>query len=174
MWNSACANGQVSRTPQQWGDLVRAAFPGYTGARPWMQLWHGTADDTLRYPNFTEEIKQWTNVHGLSHTPALTDSPQANWTRTRYGGSGTMTQVEAISIAGGPHNVLSSGMAARVIAFFGLDTAGPSSSPSSPPASPSPIPAVRPSTAGRWSSPSPVDRRSLPAGTLRTRRPAGR
>ncbi len=34
-----------------------------------MQLWHGTADDTLHYPNFGEEIKQWTNVLGVSQTP---------------------------------------------------------------------------------------------------------
>jgi acetylxylan esterase len=138
MWNSQCANGQITRTPQQWGDLVRGAFPGYTGARPRMQLWHGTADDTLRYPNFNEEIKQWTNVLGVSQTPASTDSPQASWTRTRYGGSGTMAPVEAISIANGPHNILSSGMAARAIAFFGLDTGGPTSGPPSSPSSPPP------------------------------------
>lgn len=53
-WNSACANGTVDRTPQAWGDLVRAAYPGYSGARPRMQIWHGTEDSTLRYPNFNE------------------------------------------------------------------------------------------------------------------------
>ena len=87
-WNSACANGQISRTPQQWGDLVRAAYPGYSGTRPRMQIWHGTEDATLRYPNFQEQIKQWTNVHGLSQTPSLTDQPQAGYTRTRYGATG--------------------------------------------------------------------------------------
>ena len=37
----------------------------------------GTAptDTTLRYPNFGEEIKQWTNVLGVSQTPVLTDTP---------------------------------------------------------------------------------------------------
>src|SRR3954447_25285349 len=34
MWNSACSGGQISKTPQAWGDLVRAAYPGYTGRRP--------------------------------------------------------------------------------------------------------------------------------------------
>jgi acetylxylan esterase len=153
MWNSQCANGQIIRTPQQWGDAVRAAFPGYTGARPRMQLWHGTADDTLRYPNFGEEIKQWTNVLGVSQTPTVTDSPQSGWTRTRYGGSGNQASVEAISILNGPHNILMSGMAARAITFFGLDTTAPSSGPpsqspsspppdTSPPASSSPPPTV--------------------------------
>jgi poly(hydroxyalkanoate) depolymerase family esterase len=134
MWNTTCANGQLIRTPQEWGNLVRGAFPGYTGARPRMQIWHGTADDTLRYPNFGEQIKQWTNVHGLSQTPSFTDSPQPNWTRTRYGGTGTMAPVEAISIQGGPHNILMNGMAARVIQFLGLDQGGNQQDPPAAPA----------------------------------------
>ncbi|MFI7275990.1 PHB depolymerase family esterase [Streptomyces sp. NPDC049879] len=120
-WNSACANGQVTRTPQQWGDLVRAAYPGYNGPRPRMQVWHGTTDTTLRYPNFAEEIKQWTNVHGVSQTPSLTDSPQPSWTRTRYGGTGDQAPVEAISVNGVGHSLPTGGMAARAITFFGLD-----------------------------------------------------
>ena len=49
-WNSECANGRSSRTAQQWGDLVRGAYPGYTGARPRMQIWHGTEDDHAALP----------------------------------------------------------------------------------------------------------------------------
>ncbi|MEV7870869.1 PHB depolymerase family esterase [Streptomyces sp. NPDC088124] len=123
-WNSACANGTVSRTPAAWGDLVRAAHPGYSGPRPRMQLWHGTEDAILRYPNFGEEIKQWTNVHGLSQTPATTDSPQSGWTRTRYGSSGGQAAVEAISLQGVGHSLPAGGMAARAITFFGLDSGG--------------------------------------------------
>jgi poly(hydroxyalkanoate) depolymerase family esterase len=136
-WNSQCANGQVVRTPQEWGTLVRNAFPGYTGARPRMQIWHGTGDTTLRYPNFTEQVKQWTNVHGLSQTPSSTDSPQSGWTRTRYGGTGTTAPVEAISLGGVGHNVPTSGMAAMVIAFFGLNTGeAPPPPPPPPPGGP--------------------------------------
>jgi acetylxylan esterase len=154
LWNSQCANGQVTKTPQQWGDLVRGAFPGYSGPRPRMQLWHGTADETLRYPNFGEEIKQWTNVLGVSQTPSLTDSPQSGWTRTRYGGTGTMAPVEAISVQNGSHNILTSGMAARAIAFFGLDTGGASSGP--PPVSSSPPPASSSPPPASSSPPPPV------------------
>ncbi|MFC5835589.1 PHB depolymerase family esterase [Nonomuraea insulae] len=135
-WNSACANGQVTKTPQQWGDLVRGAYPGYSGARPRMQTWHGTEDATLRYPNFQEQIKQWTNVHGLSQTPSLTDQPRSGWTRTRYGSTGTMAPVEAISIQGVGHSLPQSGMAAAVIDFFGLSEGGgpgPTTSPTPPP-----------------------------------------
>ena len=121
-WNSNCSGGTIIRTAQQWGDATRAMYPGYTGQRPRMQLWHGTNDTILRYPNYTEEIKQWTNVAGLSQTPARTDSPQSGWTRTRYGGTGTTAQVEGISIQNGGHDLPRPGMAAMAIAFFGLNT----------------------------------------------------
>ncbi|UCM87890.1 extracellular catalytic domain type 1 short-chain-length polyhydroxyalkanoate depolymerase [Streptomyces marincola] len=124
-WNSACANGQISRTPQAWGDLVRAAHPGHSGPRPRMQVWHGTEDSTLRYPNFGEQIKQWTNVLGVSQTPAFTDHPQSNWTRTRYGGTGTQAPVEANSLQGVGHSLPAGGMAERAIAFFGLTEPDP-------------------------------------------------
>ncbi|MEU4215633.1 PHB depolymerase family esterase [Actinoplanes sp. NPDC026623] len=124
-WNSACANGQISRTPQQWGDAVRAAYPGYSGARPRMQLWHGTTDDVLRFANFGEEIKQWTNVHGVSQTPTSTEQnqPRSGWTRTRYG-----SQVEAIQETGQPHNLQI--LADQTIHFFGLDATSPTTPPS--------------------------------------------
>ena len=123
-WNSECAQGTVIHTAQEWGNLVRNAYPGYTGTRPRMQLWHGTEDDTLRYPNFGEEIKQWTNVQGLTQTPTATDSPQSGWTRTRYGATGDRAPVEALSLQGVGHNLITTGMAARVITFFGLDSGG--------------------------------------------------
>jgi poly(hydroxyalkanoate) depolymerase family esterase len=123
-WNSACSGGTVVRTPQQWGDLVRGAYPGYTGPRPRMQLWHGTEDDVLRYPNFGEQIKQWTDVRGLGQTPAATDTPQSGWTRTRYGGTGDQAPVEAISLQGVGHNLYTWDMADRVITFFGLASGG--------------------------------------------------
>jgi poly(hydroxyalkanoate) depolymerase family esterase len=128
-WNSACSGGTITHTPQEWGDLVRAAYPGYTGARPRMQVWHGTEDDVLRYPNFGEEIKQWTNVLGVSQTPAATDTPVSGWTRTRYGATGDRAPVEAISLQGVGHNLYTTGMAARALTFFGLDSSGPAPQP---------------------------------------------
>ncbi|MGR3939637.1 extracellular catalytic domain type 1 short-chain-length polyhydroxyalkanoate depolymerase, partial [Streptomyces sp. BRA346] len=128
-WNTDCAQGRTTKTPQQWGDLVRGAYPGYTGPRPRMQIWHGTNDDILRYPNFGEQVKQWTNVHGLSQTPALTDSPKAGYTRTRYGSTGGAAPVEAISLQGRGHGLPDE--AAETIRFFGLD-ATPPTNPSPP------------------------------------------
>ncbi|SER67536.1 esterase, PHB depolymerase family [Streptomyces sp. yr375] len=128
-WNSACSGGTVIHTAPEWGALVRAAYPGYTGSRPRMQVWHGTEDDTLRYANFGEEIKQWTDVQGVSQTPAATDTPASGWTRTRYGGTGDQAPVEAISLQGVGHNLYAWGMAARALTFFGLDASGPAPQP---------------------------------------------
>jgi acetylxylan esterase len=122
-WNSACANGQVSMTAQAWGDLVRnTADPGYSGPRPRMQLWHGTADGTLNYNNFGQEILQWTNVLGVSSTPVSTTTPVSGWTETMYG-STSNPAVEGFSIAGAGHvlPIQGEGMEADAIAFFGLN-----------------------------------------------------
>jgi hypothetical protein len=132
VWNSTCPPGQMIKTPQEWGDLVRAAYPGYNGPRPRMQLWHGTEDTALAYPNFGEEIKQWTNVLGASQTPVSTDNPRTNWTRTRYANSSGVV-VEAISEQGVSHSIQVDEVAA--LHFFGLDgsvTPTPSVTPGGP------------------------------------------
>ncbi|GIH57002.1 hypothetical protein Mro02_39160 [Microbispora rosea subsp. aerata] len=143
LWNSQCSGGNLIKSAQQWGDQARAMYPGYTGRYPRMQLWHGTTDTTLAYPNFGEEIKQWTNLHGLSQTPSFTDYPQPSWTRTRYGDTGTRATVEGISISGVGHQLPLNGQIAYAISFLGLDETTPSSSPSpgttpSPSATPTP------------------------------------
>jgi acetylxylan esterase len=153
-WNSECANGTIIRTPQAWGDLVRNANPGYTGARPRMQIWHGTNDDILRYPNFGEQVKQWTNVHGLSQTPSFTDTPQSGYTRTRYGGTGGQAPVEAISMQGVTHNLPVD--AAQVIRFFGLDGTTPTSPPPTTPPPTTPPPTTPPPTTPPPTTPPPT------------------
>ncbi|MGW3118257.1 extracellular catalytic domain type 1 short-chain-length polyhydroxyalkanoate depolymerase [Streptomyces sp. NPDC001107] len=131
MWNSQCAGGSIIKSAQQWGDLARSMYPGYTGRYPRMQAWHGTTDTTLAYPNFGEEIKQWTNLHGLSQTPTATDQPQSSWTRTRYGDTGPQSPVEGISIAGTGHTLPQPGMLAYAITFLGLDGGGTTPPPPS-------------------------------------------
>ncbi len=128
LWNSQCAGGNIRKSAQEWGDLARSMYPGHQGTYPRMQLWHGTEDTTLAYPNFTEEIKQWTTLHGLSQIPSFTDRPQSTWTRTRYGDSGTRATVEGISISGTGHTLPQPGMLAYAISFLGLDSGGGSSS----------------------------------------------
>jgi endo-1,4-beta-xylanase len=164
-WNSQCSGGQIIKTAQQWGDLARSMYPGYSGPYPRMQLWHGTADTTLNYNNFGEEIKQWTNLNGVSQTPVSTDSPQSGWTRTRYGNNSTMAPVEGISVSGAGHELPRSGMVAYAINFLGLNsTGGPttpptSSSPTSRPTTPPPTtapPTTPPPTSAPPTSPPPA------------------
>ena len=128
-WNSDCANGNITKTAQQWGDAARAMYPGYSGSYPRMQLWHGTADATLNYHNFGEEIKQWTNLKGVSQTPVSTDSPQSGWTRTRYGNNTTQAPVEGISISGLGHSLPMAGTVAYAISFLGLNGSSPTPTP---------------------------------------------
>ncbi|GAB3059679.1 extracellular catalytic domain type 1 short-chain-length polyhydroxyalkanoate depolymerase [Micromonospora schwarzwaldensis] len=141
--SSQCTGGSMNRTPQQWGDAVRQAYPGYTGPRPRVQLWHGTGDTLVPYSLLQESIEQWTNVFGLSQTPTSTDTPQANWNRRRYADATGTVQVEAYSIQGAGHTLPAAGMAATALAFFGLtSTPSPTTSPS--PTTPPPSPTTPP------------------------------
>jgi acetylxylan esterase len=125
-WSSTCANGQVTMTGAQWGDLVRAAYPGYSGPRPRIQLWHGSVDTTVAFHNFGEAIKQWANVLGVSETPTSTENnaPQTGWIRTRYADSAGVVQVEAIQETGKGHGDLTVD-ATDAIHFLGLDGSNP-------------------------------------------------
>jgi acetylxylan esterase len=122
-WNGSCASGSITKTGAAWGDAVRAAYPGYTGPRPRVQLWHGTTDAILNFANFGEEIKEWTNVLGVSATPTTTENntPQTSWIRTRYENSTGTVLVEAIQETGQPHNLQI--VADKAVTFFGLDAA---------------------------------------------------
>jgi acetylxylan esterase len=122
-WNTNCAQGKVTKTGEEWGRMVRAAFPGFSGTRPRIQLWHGTKDDVLYFQNFKEEIKQWTNVLGVSETPSIIENNflQPTWIRTRYKDANGVVQVEAIEETGQPHNLLVD--TAEAMRFFGLDGA---------------------------------------------------
>jgi acetylxylan esterase len=102
MWNSDCANGVLSKTAQQWGDLVRSGYPGFSGTRPKVAVYHGTSDEIINYNNHLEAIKQWTNVFGYSSTPSSTvqNSPVGGWTRSIYG-----PNFHAISAQGVVHNI---------------------------------------------------------------------
>ncbi len=86
-WNNACANGQSTKTPQAWGDIARAMYPGYNSTRPKMQIWHGSADGTIAPQNYQEELKQWTNIFGvtMTATDSKANTPEAKYTTSNYG-----------------------------------------------------------------------------------------
>jgi len=126
-WNASCADGKVTMTGTQWGDLVRAAYPGFKGTRPRMQIWHGTADATVNFHNFSEQIKEWTNVLGVSETPSTTvnNAIQSTWIRTRYVDNCGVVRIEAVQETGQPHNLVLD--MADAVHFFGLDGTDPGS-----------------------------------------------
>src|SRR5581483_9610738 len=115
-WSNACGGGTVTMTGAQWGSLVRSYFPGYTGHRPRLQHWHGTADTTLNYKNLAEDIKEWTNLLGLNETPNGTDTPATGTTHQFWKSSCGYTVYETFSLAGVGHAVPFDGRA--VAAYF--------------------------------------------------------
>lgn len=86
-WNATCAEGDVVASQSYWTQVAEAMYPGYSGARPKMQIYHGTADTILYPPNYNETIKEWTGVFGYSLTPqqTLPNTPLPNYTKYIYG-----------------------------------------------------------------------------------------
>jgi acetylxylan esterase len=121
-WSDSCAGGNVSKTAQQWGDLARGMFPGYTGHRPRLQIIQGDADQTISFKNSAEAIKQWTNVLGLSTAPTSTDmttTSVATYTRQFWKNACGYTVFETWAGKGGSHSMGYEEDA--ILKFFGLD-----------------------------------------------------
>ncbi|KAK4205649.1 family 1 putative carbohydrate esterase [Triangularia verruculosa] len=85
--------GQSRGSGEQWGNVVRAMYRGYTGPRPKMQIWHGSADgDTptstvqnfpernYRTENFgAEGIVQGIWAQGLGHSVPSNLTASEQW-----------------------------------------------------------------------------------------------
>jgi acetylxylan esterase len=94
-------------------------FPGYTGYRPRLQLWHGTADTTININNQTQAILEWTNVLGLNATPNSTDTTSVSGFKIeKWQNSCGFTVLEAHTQQNGVHTTPID--ANSVIHFFGL------------------------------------------------------
>ncbi|TFK34996.1 acetyl xylan esterase [Crucibulum laeve] len=150
-WNSQCAQGQLSKTPQAWGDQVRSGYPGFTGTRPKVQFWHGTADTTLYPQNFQEEIKQWTNVFGVSQTPTanISNNPQSGYSRASFG-----PNVQAILAQGVGHTVPEH--ETDTLDWFGLSSLTPGSSNPGNPGTTTPPTSTPPTTSAPPATTSPT------------------
>ncbi|KAK8122771.1 acetylxylan esterase A [Apiospora sp. TS-2023a] len=115
-WNSTCSQGQSHATATQWANVVHDIYPGYAGARPRMQIYHGSADAALLPPNYNETIKQWSGVFGLdADKPAEVKSefPLAGYTTTTWS-----EDLQGIYALGVGHTVPIRGE--DDMAFFGL------------------------------------------------------
>lgn len=101
-WNNSCSGGQVKDSADQWKQVALNMYPGYDGARPKMQFWHGSADTTLAPQNYQETLKQWTGVFGVSQTPTAErkNYPQSQYTTDDFG-----PNVQGIYAQGVGHSV---------------------------------------------------------------------
>lgn len=71
---NTCQMGHVSHTPQQWGDLVRNAFPGYSGPYPRLISFHGSTDATVAPADQPQQVDQWSNVLGVDETADVNET----------------------------------------------------------------------------------------------------
>jgi poly(hydroxyalkanoate) depolymerase family esterase len=127
-YSGACAGGSVTHTPEQWGDIARMMAPNYTGHRPRVQLFHGDADKTIQYANFTEAIKEWSNVLGVGATPTSMQSLQLGThqaKRQTWKNSCGYAVLDGFTSIGGDHGPSDALFPAQyVIPFLGLDKVG--------------------------------------------------
>jgi poly(hydroxyalkanoate) depolymerase family esterase len=81
---SSAMMGTITKTPEQWGNLVRNAF-SYVGSYPTLAIIHGIQDPIVNVKNASELIKQWTNIHQTDQIPDNTSYPfNANNDVTEY------------------------------------------------------------------------------------------
>ncbi|MFE4392905.1 MULTISPECIES: extracellular catalytic domain type 1 short-chain-length polyhydroxyalkanoate depolymerase [Streptomycetaceae] len=102
---SGCQNSDQGLTPAQWGDKVRAAYPGYTGPWPRVAIWQGTADTVVRPVNATELRDQWTNVQGGGRQPTGTRSLPGGTTQELYADASGKPAVAVFTISGMGHGL---------------------------------------------------------------------
>ncbi len=101
-----CMDPGGDRTPAQWAQQVRDAFPGYAGPHPRVAIWHGTADTVVSPANAGESRDQWVGVHGLSTTPTSTDilpGSNSDTSREVYADAAGHRLVEVYRVEGMAH-----------------------------------------------------------------------
>jgi poly(hydroxyalkanoate) depolymerase family esterase len=97
-----CMYVGATQTPDQWGDRVRAARPGYAGPWPTLVAFQGTTDYTVKPVNMTDLVEQWTDVHGTDQTADVSDMVAGYPHKAYRDGSGAAV-VETYSITGMGH-----------------------------------------------------------------------
>ncbi|KAK0667317.1 Alpha/Beta hydrolase protein [Cercophora samala] len=159
-WNNTCANGQSITTQEHWAQTARNMYPGYTGARPKMMIYHGSADDIIYPRNFNETMKQWAGVLGYTYgspRQTIANSPSAPYTKYVYG-----DDLVGIYGTGITHNIQING--ALDLEWFGI-TGQPAATSSASGPTTTPVPSSTLATSVRptsTSSAAPVE--TTPAG----------
>lgn len=99
---TSCQQGNVNRTPQQWGDLVRGAFPGYAGPYPRLVAFHGSSDFTVAPANLQQSVDQWSDVLGIDRVADLDETFRTATHRVYRDASGA-ARIETYLMAGVGH-----------------------------------------------------------------------
>lgn len=101
-----CASGgrQNTHTAQMWGNLARSGYPGYTGPRPKVLIWHGGSDPLMYLSNQYMQVMQWTNAHGIDATADWVDYVLGR-PRISYRTGAGETRVQTITVQGMGHAV---------------------------------------------------------------------
>ena len=97
-----CSQGGRNYTAQQWGDLARSGYPGYSGARPKVQVWHGSADTLIYLPDQYQQVMQWTNALGVDAVPDWSDYLLGQ-PRNTYNTVAGVTRVQTVTVQGMGH-----------------------------------------------------------------------
>ncbi|HEX8669272.1 MAG TPA: PHB depolymerase family esterase [Allosphingosinicella sp.] len=143
-----CMGGRGRADARALGDRVRRASP-HRGPWPRIQVWQGSADQTVAPSNADAIVLQWADLHGVGPAPDRVDSVAGYPRRTWMNGKGAPA-IEHYTITGMAHGVpldpgagadaigaagaymLDVGLSstAQIAAFFGLapaaeDRAGP-------------------------------------------------
>ncbi|ELR70535.1 Poly(3-hydroxyalkanoate) depolymerase C precursor [Fulvivirga imtechensis AK7] len=100
--------GNVNKSPQELGSLVKNAYPSYSGPWPRLATFHGTSDYTVYFMNQRELMEQWTDVHGVDQTSDEEINPFVGnpaVTKKSYRNSSEQDVVVSYSITGMGHAV---------------------------------------------------------------------
>jgi poly(hydroxyalkanoate) depolymerase family esterase len=97
-----CVDGSTQKTAQEWGDLARSGNPGYTGPKPRVSIWHGTADTMVSPKNLNELVEQWTNFHGIDQAADVDERVNSYPHKVYENGEG-VPLVESYELTGQSH-----------------------------------------------------------------------
>jgi poly(hydroxyalkanoate) depolymerase family esterase len=111
-----CMSSPPQKTPAQWAQLARAAYPGYAGPYPRLSVWEGSSDTTVATANATAIVAQWTALAGVSQTATKSDTV-GGYPHDEYADAAGNVLVESYSITGMAHAV-------AIDASHGCGTAG--------------------------------------------------
>ncbi len=136
------------KTPQQWGDAVRAASD-YRGPWPRVSIWHGALDPVVNMNNAKASVAQWADLHELSLTGAKQEKVDGA-VRLRWDsrlevyslpGLGHGTPIASTDLGQPGPFILEAGISStrRIAEFWGLLPAAAKSAPKPARGTPKPV-----------------------------------